>query len=49
MRIERRLREARFGTISHFWPERATERYFRNRTDGLTLPAYFQMIKAQVG
>ena len=47
--MERRLREAGFGAISQFGRDVATERYLRNRTDGLTLPAYFQMTKAQVG
>jgi methyltransferase (TIGR00027 family) len=46
--MERHLREAGFGAISQFGRELASERYLRNRTDGLTLPGYFQMIKAQV-
>jgi len=46
--MERRLHEAGFGAISQFGRELASERYLRNRTDGLTLPGYFQMIKAQV-
>jgi methyltransferase (TIGR00027 family) len=46
--MERRLREAGFGAISQFGRDLATERYLRNRTDGLTLPAYFQMIQALV-
>ncbi len=46
--MESHLREAGFETISHFGRDLATERYFRNRTDGLSLPGYFQMMKAQV-
>ena len=46
--MERHLREAGFSSVSHFDRDLATERYFRNRTDGLSLPGYFQMMKAQV-
>jgi methyltransferase (TIGR00027 family) len=41
------LVDAGFGDIVHFGKEEATERYLRSRTDGLRLPAYFQMIKAR--
>jgi methyltransferase (TIGR00027 family) len=45
--MERVLVHAGFGDIVHFGKEEATERYLRSRTDGLRLPAYFQMIKAR--
>ena len=38
-----------FAEVLHFGPEQATERYLLGRTDGLRLPAYFQMINARVG
>jgi len=45
--MERVLVDAGFGDIVHFGTEEALERYLRSRTDGLRLPAYFQMIKAR--
>ena len=45
--MERVLVDAGFGDIVHFGAEEALERYLRSRTDGLRLPAYFQMIKAR--
>jgi methyltransferase (TIGR00027 family) len=45
--MERVLVDAGFGDIVHFGTEEALERYLRRRTDGLGLPAYFQMIKAR--
>ena len=47
--MERVLREAGFGSVVHLGPEAAYDRYLRGRTDGLRLPAYFQMAKATVG
>jgi len=47
--LEANLKQAGFGDIVHFAAEQATERYLRGRKDGLTLPAYFRMIKARVG
>ena len=46
-RMERILLDAGFGDTVHSGTEEATERYLRSRTDGLRLPAYFQMIKAR--
>jgi methyltransferase (TIGR00027 family) len=46
--MERRLCQAGFGALSQFGRDLATERYLRNRTDGLAMPGYFQMVKARV-
>jgi methyltransferase (TIGR00027 family) len=47
--LERCLEPMGFQQIFHFGPEQAFQRYLRNRTDGLRLPAYFRMIKARIG
>ena len=47
--LEKCLESMGFQQIFHFGPEQAFQRYLRNRTDGLRLPAYFRMIKARIG
>jgi methyltransferase (TIGR00027 family) len=46
--LEVHLKQIGFGEIVHFGIKQATERYLLGRTDGLTLPAYFRMIKTRV-
>jgi methyltransferase (TIGR00027 family) len=38
-----------FRAIRHFGPAEATAKYLTNRPDGMRLPAYFQMITADIG
>jgi methyltransferase (TIGR00027 family) len=47
--LEAHLRQIGFEEIVHFGSKQATERYLLGRMDGLTLPAYFRMIKARAG
>jgi len=47
--LDRHLRTAGFGKVMHFDQKQATVRYLQDRADGLTLPAYFHMITAQLG
>jgi methyltransferase (TIGR00027 family) len=46
--MEHHLLVAGFSRVVHFGPEEATERYLRGRGDGLSMPAYFHMIKASI-
>jgi methyltransferase (TIGR00027 family) len=46
--LEVHLRQTGFGDIVHFGADEAAQRYLLGRKDGLTLPAYFHVIKAQV-
>jgi methyltransferase (TIGR00027 family) len=48
MEMEHHLCDAGFGEIVHFGDREATERYVRERGDGLRLPAHFHMIKARI-
>jgi methyltransferase (TIGR00027 family) len=47
--FEFHLKQIGFQEIVHFGSQQAAERYLLWRRDGLTLPAYFRMIKARVG
>jgi hypothetical protein len=46
--LEAHLRHIGFGHIRHFGVKDATERYLLSRSDGLTLPGYFRMVKARI-
>jgi hypothetical protein len=46
--LETNMTQIGFDQIEHFGSEEATERYLLDRTDGLTLPGFFRMIKARV-
>lgn len=46
--IERCLEQIGFGQVSHFGPEEASAKYLSGRSDGLSLPGYFGMVKAKV-
>ena len=43
------LRQAGFPTVEHFGPAEAQAAYLHGRTDGLRVPAYFQMARAITG
>jgi methyltransferase (TIGR00027 family) len=47
--LETNMTQIGFDQIVHFGSKEATERYLLGRTDGLTLPGFFRMIKARVG
>lgn len=47
--LETALRQTGFEQIVHFGAHEAAERYLRGRTDELTLPGHFHIIKARVG
>jgi methyltransferase (TIGR00027 family) len=47
--LETNMTQIGFDQIEHFGSEEATEQYLLGRTDGLTLPGFFRMIKARVG
>lgn len=46
--LEGHLRQVGFKDISHFGQDEARMIYLAGRTDGLRLPAYFRIIKAQI-
>jgi len=45
--LEAHLKQAGFGEIEHFDAKQAAARYLLGRTDSLSVPGYFRMIKAQ--
>jgi hypothetical protein len=47
--LETNMTQIGFDQIEHFGCEEAAERYLHGRTDRLTLPGFFRMIKARVG
>jgi len=46
--LVRKLTAIGFSRVFHLTPEKANERYFQNRTDGLTAPIMEQVIRATV-
>jgi hypothetical protein len=46
--LERRVRQIGLDQVCHFGVKEATERYLVDRSDGLSLPGFFRMLKARV-
>jgi methyltransferase (TIGR00027 family) len=46
--LGKHLGQIGFGQIRHFGVKDATERYLLSRSNGLTLPGYFHMVKARI-
>jgi hypothetical protein len=47
--LAKELQRLGFCAVTHFGPEEAAATYLAGRTDGMRLPAYFRMIRSEVG